>query len=775
MKLTKFKSSHYALCGVLLLSIFSVLLILDKFVFPLPTSSIYKPSSTFVFSRDGQLMRCFLSSDGYWRKPVKLSEISPLLVKSVIACEDRWFYYHPGFNPISIFNAAIDNIKAGKVVKGGSTLTMQIARMLEPKERTIKSKGLELLRTIQLEFHYSKDELLEIYFNLAPYGGNIEGIGAATYFYYEKNPLELTASQTALLTLVPNSPNLLRLDRNSRSLIVKRNHILKTMMDRILINETTYNEAMGEEISITRMKAPFLAAHHSQKLAHDFPALTEIYSTIELGIQNICEGVASNNLSELNSKGINNIAIVVLNNSNSEILALVGSNSFFDYEKQGQVNGAIAPRSPGSALKPFIYAMGIESGYLSPNTMLSDLPVYYSGYSPENYDKQYRGIVTASNALKLSLNVPAVTLCSKMGLKEFYKLLKRGGLSTLNRRYFEYGLPIILGSCEVNLFELTNLYSSLARMGLYRAPKYLMNEPEGDTLQLFSQETSFIISDILSELKRPDFPSCWEFSPNIPKVAWKTGTSYGRKDAWSIGYNPEYTVGVWAGNFTGEPSPFLVGADVAAPVLFEIFEALSLKRSQHWFEQPSGVSLRMVCGKSGKRPGDYCGTTVSELYIPGISPEMKCDIHTEVIIDSCTGYILCRFCAPGKPAISKVIEDWDPKTATWLSKTRPLWTAIPEHNPECSGASNGDRPVIVSPNEDITYFIRNHISASQQGILLDAVAASGTQAIYWFVDGNLYGKVKPGQTIFLTPNKGTHKLTCVDDQGRSNSIIINIL
>jgi len=751
------------------------ILLFDRVFYPLPNSKLFKANSVFVYSRDGELLRCFLSSDEYWRKPAKISEISSLLKESVITCEDRWFNYHPGFNPVSLIGAAIDNMKSNKVVRGGSTITMQIARMMEPKSRTVKSKIIEIVRAVQLELHYTKDELLELYFNLAPYGGNIEGVGAASFFYFGKEPSELTASQAALLTSIPNSPNRLRPDTEHENSVAKRDRILKIMYDAEVISIDDYNEALDENVGTEKFQPPFLTAHHTIELANEYRGQTTIRSTIDLDIQNFIEGIVQNNISRLKRQGIHNASVVVIDNRGSEVLAIIGSADFFDTPHQGQINGTISSRSPGSALKPFAYALAIENGVITPNMILNDLPVYYAGYSPENYDGKYRGAVSVKEALKLSLNVPAVELCSKVGLRNFYELLKDGGISSMDKKYFEYGLPLVLGACEVKLLDLTNLYSSLARGGVYRELKTTLDSQSGDSLRILSEETSYIVAEMLKELKRPDFPSCWEFSPNIPRVAWKTGTSYGRKDAWSIGFNNRYTVGVWVGNFNGDSSPDLVGAEAAAPILFEIFESLGNRNNYDWFDKPANVGTRYVCAISGMISGEYCNETISEHYIPGVSPSSKCDIHKQLFVDSVTGFRVCNYCAHGSKTEAVVYENWPPKMSTWLLKTGMNISRIPEHNPDCAGASYGDSPIIISPMEDITYIFRDHIPAEQQGILLDASVASGTDKVYWFFNGKLYGKVSPGGKMFLTPRRGKHRLTCSDDRGRSTTINIEIL
>jgi penicillin-binding protein 1C len=751
-----------------------LVIILDRLIFPLPMNRLYKPSATFVYSRDKNLMGCFISSDSYWRKPVTLAQISPLLQKSVIACEDRWFYYHPGVNIFSLVTAAYEDIRAGKIVRGGSTISMQIARMMEPKSRTLKAKLIEILSAVQLELHYSKRELLELYFNMAPYGGNIEGVGAAAYFYFGKSARELTASQAALLTSIPNAPEALRPDINLKNSLANRDRVLGVMEKRGIITAEDYRQALAEEIKSQKTTPPIVAPHLCRDLAARFPNRTEIISSIDLKAQSICDGVVKSNRGQLASRNISNLAVVAIRNSTAEVLAMVGSADFNDIQHQGQVNGATSPRSPGSALKPFVYAQALDKGLISPAMMVEDLPVYYSGYSPENYDRQYRCAVSMADALRQSLNVPAVYVCARVGQKNFFSLLKSGGLTSLDHKDSEYGLPLILGSCEIKLIDLTALYSALARSGKYIPYHLEPNLPPSDSIRLFSSAGAYIISDILSELQRPDFPSSWEFSPNVPKVAWKTGTSFGRKDAWSIGYNPTYTVGVWVGNFSGEPSPDLVGSEAAAPILFEIIKLIDMGTGERWFNQPLTVDTRRVCAVSGMPPNEHCPATIDELYIPGVSPVAQCNIHKEILVDSVSGQRLCRYCSAGKKVLSKVYEEWPPKIATWLVKSGHALELIPEHNQQCTGSYAGDRPVIVSPNEDVTYIIRRHVPLAEQGIPLEASVAPGARRIFWFVDGDLFGKANPGDKLFYLPIPGIHKLICTDEEGRSTSLTFKV-
>ena len=747
--------------------------VFDRVIYPLPTGKLTRLHAHFVYSREGHLLNSFASEDFFWRRPVALDEISPRLVESVIAIEDRWFFYHPGVNPVALVGAAVDNLRAGRIVRGGSTITMQIARMMEPKERTIGHKLIEILRAFQLEMRYSKTELLGIYFDLVPYGGNIEGVGAATHFYFEKTPERLSWSEAAILTAIPASPNEFRPDLHPERARARRDVILERLADQGTITRAEFRAARAEEIPTGRMERPFVAPHFSQMAAARYGDSTVLRTTIDLGVQLLCERLSGRYRGRLVPKGIHNLAVVVLDNATGDILGLVGSPDFSDERHHGQINGALAGRSPGSALKPFAYALGFEKGLITPASMLDDIPVSYSGYAPENYDEKYHGVVSAREALRQSFNVPAVNLAAQVGLAEYHGLLRRGGLAGLEREYYRYGLPLVLGACEISLLDLTNLYASMAREGLYRRPRLLGTDTTTGERRLLSAEACYLTTSILAELERPAFASTWEFTSDLPQVAWKTGTSYGRKDAWTIGYNPVYTVGVWAGNFSGEGSPELVGAETAAPLLFEIFDELMRGREPVWFERPPGAGVREVCAVSGMPPAEWCPVTRPDLYIEGVSPVRRCDVHQRILVDHNDGYRLCRACAWGHTVDTVITEQWPARLTGWLVHRSGAF-ALPEHNPECTGVIIEDAPVITSPESGVTYRLAAERPVQYQRILFRASAAPGARTIHWFLDSELFASREAGAGVFYDPEVGRHELMAVDDLGRSSTVSFEV-
>jgi penicillin-binding protein 1C len=743
-------------------------------VFPLPVDKLQPRGSTVISDRNGELLRVFLSPDEMWRMNLKSNEISSVLKKAVLAYEDRYFYYHPGINPYSIARAAIANIKAGRVVEGGSTITMQVARLIEPKERTLWSKIIETFRAAQLELHYSKDEILTFYFNLAPYGGNVVGAGAASYLYFDKPAARLSVGEAALLAAIPNSPNEIRPDFNNDEAEAARERILDILLTRNENTEQQYHEAMAEPVPRERYPLPFEAPHLANYLMQERPAEERLQTTIDARVQRTVAGILKREKGVLASHGISNAAAVVIDNKTCELISLVGSIDFFDEEASGQVDGALAPRSPGSALKPFVYALAIGQGLVSPQSLLADVPQDYSGYRPQNYDDTYHGAVTVEDALIRSLNVPAVNLYAQLGSRGLYSFLKLAGVTTLPEKKEYYGLPLVLGGGEVNLLELSSLYSGLASGGRFSSCRILLTDPEPVSRQILSEGACYIITDILSRLQRPELPAVWEWSVNQPKVAWKTGTSYGHRDAWSIGYTPQYTVGVWAGNFDGKGARALVGAEIAAPILFDIFTALE-DNNERWFAQPESVRRRRVCAISGLPMSPYCDASKTELYLPGISPQQECNIHRCVLVDDKSGYRLCPHCREGHKYHAVIYEQWPPQMATWMERNGYSITQIPAHNPKCTSLADGDGPVIYSPLARCDYKLRPGVDLKYQKILLDAKVSNSTANIYWFLDHNLIYSGPPTSQLFVTPTLGSHELICMDDEGRSATVTLNVV
>ena len=449
----------------------------------------------------------------------------------------------------------------------------------------------------------------------------------------------------------------------------------------------------------------------------------------------------------------------------------------------------------------------MEQGLITPETLLFDVPVTYSGYEPVNYDGIYNGYVTAHQALARSLNVPAVNLNARLRDITLHAFLKQAGITTLVPTQ-KYGLSMVLGGCEVNLLELTTLYAGLANMGEFASYQLTLHQPirnalpldaakiESISQRLFREETSFIITEMLTTSQLPPNtvknPEAFESTMNLPKIAWKTGTSYGHRDAWCIGYSPKLTIGIWLGNFDGKGSPMLSGADAATPVLFALFSALTGQDTHRWFTKPEQLKTREVCALTGAVPSPHCPTHKSDVYIPGISPVAICAIHKRIYVDGDTGYSLCSHCR-NLPTVdstegahnytthtaynsveTKIFEEWPAEAATWLAKNGFAVPVLPEHNPLCTGTIAGTAPVILSPTENTVYYIRDGVPLAHQKIQLSASTSNRTQQLFWFLDGELIFKGNAGEQYWLTPVKGEHTLTCVDAEGRSASRPLNI-
>ncbi|MFL5774171.1 MAG: penicillin-binding protein 1C, partial [Flavisolibacter sp.] len=582
-------------------SIFILFLLLN-FFFPLQDNITY---STIVTDNKNEIVNAFLTPDEKWRMKTELSEISPLLRKTIVAKEDKYFYSHPGVNFFAVGRAAVMNVFYRKRTSGASTITMQVARALEHRPRNVFSKLIEMFRAFQLEWKYSKDEILQLYLNLVPYGGNIEGVKAASLLYFNKNPDHLSLAEITALSIIPNRPSSLVIGKSNQEIMKERNRWLHKFSDEGLFTKKEIGDALAEPLTATRGTIPHFIPHLSYRLK-SISGQTSVQTFIRMNSQRKVEKLTEDYVRALKLMNIHNAAVVVIDNKTHEVICYVGSAGFRDTSDGGQVNGAAAIRQPGSTLKPLLYGLCFDEGILTPKTILDDLPVNYSGYAPENYDQKFNGYVSVEYALDHSLNIPAVKSLKMLGKEKLISKLSSCGFTQISKDRNKLGLSMILGGCGATLEELTGLFSAFASEGKYIPPRLLKTDTLRRSVNLLSPAASFMVTDILSRINRPDFPLNWASTEHMPKIAWKTGTSYGRKDAWSIGYNKNFTIGVWVGNFSGAGVPELSGANTATPLLFKIFNTLDYDSNSEWYEPPEECSIRKVCSESGLPPGPFC-------------------------------------------------------------------------------------------------------------------------------------------------------------------------
>jgi penicillin-binding protein 1C len=727
--------------------------------------------STQILDKNDEVLHAFLTKDQKWRMRITLDEVNPVLIKTIIRKEDQWFWYHPGVNILSVIRAAWQNTLNNQRISGASTITMQVVRLLEPRERTHLNKLIEIFRAIQLEFHYSKKEILELYLNLLPYGGNIEGIKAASLLYFGQKPIALSTAQIITLAVIPNNPKHLRLGVNNKSIKYERNKWLTRLAASGRIDESDLASALSESLDVSRLPAPQKVPHFALRLINLYPDLEIIRTYIDPLIQSQVEVLLKDEISGLRLRGISNCALVIFNNNGTKIVAYAGSAGFSEVMYQGQVDGASALRSPGSALKPFLYALALDKGIITPKTMLEDVPSNFGGYRPLNYDETYRGRLTATQALALSLNIPAVDLANRMGVNLFLDKLERGGLTWIAARKKQLGLSVVLGGCGVTLEELTALYTSLASYGCHQPVSYCRSDNQQVCDTLFSSAASWMITEMLTNLKRPDLPDHFESSQHLPHIAWKTGTSYGRRDAWSIGYNPDYTVGVWAGNFDGTGIADLSGSDVAAPILFKMFNMLNYKKNPRWFKESKDIDYRLVCSESGCPPNEFCENLVMDHYIPSVSSNKKCNHFVEVIVNPSATESYCRSCAPDQGFRMELYPNYSPRLISFYEAEHIPFKKIPPHNSMCNRIVADENPVITSLDNEKEYLLYPEAAQSLQ---LACSAAADVSKVYWYVNNRFIAEASVSEKLFFKPEAGVNKISCCDDRGRNSDITIKV-
>jgi penicillin-binding protein 1C len=773
--------------GVLLASPWLWFRALDL-AFPFPWEKLQRPPAVVVTDRHGEPLRFFLPADQRWRLPVRLAELPPEVRRALVASEDQRFYHHPGVDLLAVARAVWTDLRHRQVVSGASTISMQVARMADPGARTVRSKLRESFRALQIERRLGKDRILETYLNLLPYGGNVEGIGAAAWFYFGKGPDQLSLGEIALLTALPRSPHKFDPTLHPRAAQVARDRVLGQLAARGVFSRRELDAARREPIPRVRRRPPFLAPHFTEMVAAQFSSglgdEPRIRTTLDRSAQQIAEAQVARRIRELRDQGIGNAAVVVIDNATRGVRALVGSAGFRDTYFQGQVNGAVARRSPGSTLKPFLYAMAMDQGRLVPESYILDIPTDFAGYVAEDYDQRYRGRVTVREALITSLNAPAVRLLAETGLGDFLHLLQRGGLSTLDRPAGKYGLPLILGAGEVRLLDLVDLYATLAQGGLHRPARVVEAtatdddriHAEPDPVVLFSPEAAQAVTEILTDVRRPDLPEAWDLTRDVPGVAWKTGTSYGHRDAWAVGYSARMTIGVWVGNFDGKPRKGISGSVHAGPLLFDLFRALD--GGGRGPVKPEGLIRDEieVCALSHQLPGPFCPDRVRIQYLPGRTRLTACTVHRRMLVDARTGELLAGDCVARRPHEFRLFTLYPPElVAWWRSQGTPV-EDVPRLAAACEGIPDGDPPRIVSPDANTPYRLRRDSPVEYQKIALVAQVSPGVRHLYWYQDGALVATTEAATAAgrFLPPARGEHRLVVTDDLGRSDGVTYRV-
>ncbi|MDZ7764126.1 MAG: penicillin-binding transpeptidase domain-containing protein [Melioribacteraceae bacterium] len=529
-------------------------------------------------------------------------------------------------------------------------------------------------------------------------------------------------------------------------------------------------DAKDEPVTAARFEITNSAPHFSQVVAANYNQ-DELNTSLDQSIQKKAESLLANYVNRVKQKGVTNGSVLIIDNKTNSVVGYCGSADFYDEQNSGQVNGITSVRSPGSTLKPALFALAFDQGLLTPKMKLLDIPTDFGGYEPENYDLKFYGDVTAEFALINSLNVPAVRLLGKTGLSNFINALTKSGFQTIEKSREKLGLSLILGGCGVTLEELTRLFASFSNGGKIPQFKYLLNENESDGAKVFSVESSYLISNILSKNERPDFPVEFLHSTKLPKIAWKTGTSYGKRDAWAIGFNLNYTIGVWMGNFDGKGSPHLSGAEMAVPLLFDLFNAVDYDSQSEWFDLPENLSVRKVCSKTGLLPSKNCANLVDDYYIRGVSTNQQCELFKETYVDDEKTVEYCPECLPKENYKKVYYPFYDPELTLWQIRNNIEVKRPPNHNPNCSAKFSSGGPKIISPSVEFEYFVERE---NKEEILLQAASHPNVKIHYWFVNDKFYKKCMPSEKVFLKPKEGNLKITCMDDRGRESSINISV-
>ena len=759
-------------------------LLVIGYIFCLPRQLFHVPYSTVVTDRNDELLGARIASDGQWRFPPR--ETTPEKIKQcLITFEDKHFYHHWGVNPLSVGRAIYQNTKHKRIISGGSTLTMQTIRLARNESRTFGEKIIEMIWATRLEFRASKEEILSMYVSHAPFGGNVVGLDAAAWRYFGHSAEDLSWAESAMLAVLPNAPAMIHLSKGRKMLLSKRNRLLKQLLEKKIIDSSTYELAVTEPLPDEPHPLPQTAPHLVSRFYKERNG-QYTRSTIDRGMQTHIEDLAERWSNEFNRSDIRNLAILVIDIPANQVIAYCG-NVHFDRKQGGnQVDVIQAPRSTGSILKPFLYYAMLQEGSLLPDMLLPDIPININGFTPQNFSMQYEGAVPASEALARSLNIPAVTMLQRYGVPKFHNFLQQTGFKTITRSSSHYGLSLILGGAEATLWDVTNVYAQMGRSliphpdsklsekkeaGIIMA-KEEKKEEENETTRKSTQKNLiwdkgavWQTFDALKEVNRPEEID-WKSIPSMQTIAWKTGTSYGFRDAWAVGVTPRYAVGVWVGNATGEGKPGLVGAQTAGPVLFDIFNYLP---ASSWFERPTGVFVDVeVCRQSGHLKGRFCEETDTILILPAGLRTDACPYHHLITLSADEKHRVYENCANTEPTLQKSWFTLPPVWEWYYKQHHPEYSPLPPFKAGCGEDTFQPMQFIYPP-------INAHIKLPKQldgskGFMTVELAHNDPNAtLFWHLDDTYLTQTQDFHKISLQPAPGKHSLTAVDGEGNTVS------
>jgi penicillin-binding protein 1C len=749
------------------------------------------PFCTLIEDSTGELLGARIASDGQWRFPGK-DTVPEKYLKALIAFEDRRFYAHQGIDPIAVIRALIHNIKQKKAAEGGSTISMQTVRLMRRgKKRTFKEKMIETLLAVRLEATTDKRKILALYAANAPFGGNVVGIEAAAWRYFGRSADELSWGEAATLAVLPNSPALIHPGRNRNALKLKRDALLDNMMATGIIGVDDCALAKIEPLPENPLPLPRSAPHLLDKVTGEFPG-QRIRTTISSGLQQSVNAILEIHAQTFRANMVNNAAVIVARIESGEVIAYAGNIADEDGRHGASVDIIAAPRSTGSILKPFLYAAMLDEGEILPGTLVPDMPFHVAGFSPRNYSRSFDGAVSAHDALTRSLNVPAVRMLADYNVEKFYQLLKDLGMTTLNRPPVHYGLSLILGGAEGTLRDIAGMYADMARTvnhfgansGRYnmrdrKKLTYLKDGNATDEKPVYTSSGTigaaaiFQTIETLSELNRPEEESSWEMFSSGRKIAWKTGTSYGNRDAWSVGITPDYVVGVWVGNASGEGRPMLTGVGYAAPLMFDIFSLLPY--SKRWFDRPyDEMSKIAVCRRSGHRAGEYCTDTDSVWVASAGLSSNVCPYHRLIHLDSDGKYRVNSSCYPPHRMIHRSWFVLPPAQEWYYRRRHAGYRPLPPIDPRC--AIDDMSPIqMIYPSSGISVVPTKQLSGETGKIVMQAAHSRPQSVLSWHIDEQYIGETHENHQLAYLPKPGNHTITLIDDEGYSLAVPFTVL